>query len=470
MVLEEIVSDQNISPLKLSIDFIKSKFQREQTDIISKAIKREREIYRQHLKKGTEKQYEKDTRKQVMQGSKYLPNYNPYFTLIVYNILRFFNKKKLFNKIKYTGYTDEVLKIAKKRRLIIFPAHTDMTDSLIYAILFLENKFIRLTKKPPVIHMGDKLNVGLSGIVLQLFNSMFIKEKKYSNIDVIRFAKETEIILEDKDNIIDYFESTRSRDGKIAPLKKKMRYFRGEKKPFEGVKRGIIGTLLWVNNQIDEDIYITTATFSSPISPDINKDYTKEQKTGKKAGVKDTIERLLFKLKIYSKVPDETGIYVHFTQPIKFTKKYFPNNSPTRLILASLLRKRLKDNITVLPENLLAYSFRYMLTVEPDYIELNPEQRLDMMRCLYAGHTEHILSNEKINKAELLEQNLERSFQVALNFYQKLGMITDDYIIKDSLLIEWNSNRIQHFLNKYPLVPDEQLGRIKKFKYLLEST
>ena len=407
---------------------------------------------RQEYEKSKDKDKHIETlREKIYEATSYIPNYNRLLTKLMYAAIKKIGQESVFNKLHITGYTDEVLEVARKGRLIILATHNDMFDPVLVVYLFLENSL-----EPPSFQMGDNLKKNINSFLLQRFNGMFIKRKDITDLDTLLYAKETEYLLKLGKNIVIYPDGTRSRDGKIAPSVIKTRIVNGQKRLVKAMKRGFISAILRANNKIKEDIYYTTVTISSPIFLDILEDYQKEHSTGKKVPI--NAFRKLLNMKVYKSIDKDSGIYVDFTKPKKIPKGIRSiNKKPTRIFYTSIIRSKFKKNITVLAEYIMAYTLRYLLIAEPYHHEFKSDKRLSMIKELYTCYAQHILKDKKINHAAILETALDRSFEIALNFYQKLNILSKDYLITNNLILEYNSNRIQHFFkDKYPLVPEEQ--------------
>lgn len=407
---------------------------------------------RQEYEKSKDKEKHIETlREKIFKATSYIPNYNPFLTKLMYAAIKKIGQESVFDKLHITGYANEVLEASRKGRLIILATHNDMFDPVFVVYLFLENGL-----EPPSFQVGDNLKKNINSFLLQRFNGMFIKRKDITDLDTLLYAKETEYLLKLGKNIVIYPDGTRSRDGKIAPLRNKTRIINGQKGLVKAMKRGFISAILRANNKIKEDIYYTTVTISSPIFLDILEDYQKEHSTGKKVPI--NAFRKLLNMKVYKSIDKDSGIYVHFTKPKKIPKGIRSiNNKPTRMFYTSIIRSKFKKNITVLAEYIMAYTLRYLLIAEPHHHEFKSDQRLSMIKELYTRHAQHILKDKKINHAYILEAVLDHSFEVALKFYQKLNILSKDYLITNNLTLEYNSNRIQHFFkDDYPLVPEEQ--------------
>ncbi|MCF7859829.1 MAG: 1-acyl-sn-glycerol-3-phosphate acyltransferase [Candidatus Cloacimonetes bacterium] len=469
-ITDEVMADiTQFSRKDRLVNLIGKKYEpSEDLDHLSRSITQLRIDHHKAVEKGQEEEFLDGLEKKVYEATDYMPNYNKKVTKFFYGALKFVGNYFVFNKVTPTGAWEQVRERAKEGRLAILARHVDMFDTILYAYPFLEDGHLD-GKGPPTYMMGDNLNVGWNSYLLKMFNSMFIKRKNSQNHDRITLSKILHRLFEKGHNMVIYPDGTRSRDGKIAPIRPKERYFMGKKRKVKAMRTGYLGYLFDINNNIKEDMWITVASASSPLFTDVIKDHYKEVALGKKTKKINTIKRLFSFMK-YRLVHPDSGIVVRYSEPILIPKGTW-NNKVNRAKYSLRVRRTLKKSITALPENIMAYTLRYIEQAESSYEYLNPKQRRARMKELFVRHTKHIIDTG-VPYAEILE-DMDKSFEIALKFNRKLNMgswyrrnpaLTRKLLINKNPIVEYNSNSVQHyFKDTYPL-PQEKQTLVKMLK------
>lgn len=384
-------------------------------------------------------------RQRLWRASNDLPHYHRWITFALYWLLRWLGKST-FKKIWVTGYTKEVLEATREGRLVIVPTHTDMFDPIISVYIFLQAGM-----RPPIYHAGENLKRFPQTWLIQACNALFIKRKQLNAEGIVFYAYTIMFLLYMGRNQTIYAEGTRSRDGHVAPLISKKRDVCGKEKMVKGMTRGYLGAILRANAVIEEDIKFTFVSIAAPIFADVYKDFQREQKTGQKHSFLAAVFRFFSSTFFYNRdelVHPDSGIYVHFTRPETLAKGIkAPNIKPYRLYFTRRIREILKENIYVLPENILAYALRYLEITDKNFNSHPPERRKELIRQVFLQILNYVKDN-KIAAANVLEDQ-DKAWQIALKFYQYLGIISPDFTFKNSLILEYNSNRVQHHFKKF---------------------
>jgi 1-acyl-sn-glycerol-3-phosphate acyltransferase len=350
-----------------------------------------------------------------------MPGYSHVHARVPYFLLKSWGKKT-FSKIRPSGFVDDCITQARSGRLVLLPTHNDMFDTVIVAYPFLEAGM-----KPPVFHAGDNLRNALMSYFMPKWNVLFVKRKGMNDLDYLVYVKEIEHLLEKGENQTIYPEATRSRHGFIAPVSSKRRLLGGKEYRATGMAKGYLEAILHANTRIKEDIYLSTVTVSSALFPDLYKDL---QSTGKAA-------KMMLLQRLFESVNAFHGpIYVHYGKPEKLEKDLEPSREKL-LDECWWIRQKLKENITVLPENLLAYAMNHIIRSGTVYSDLPKIDRVDVLAQQY----ERFMLAHKADNAEL-----KNGFLNAVRFYQRMGTLGEGFLINPDILLDYNSNRIQHFL------------------------
>lgn len=384
-------------------------------------------------------------RRSIYLKTDYLPDYNALLTKLLFGLVQALGGKHVFQKISLHGEYHESLELAKRGGLVVLPTHNDMFDTLLVAAPFLQAGL-----KPPVYHMGDNLRCGLNAKLLPQFNGLFIKRHGHAGLDTLVYANQVEVLLKEGENMVVYPEGRRSRDGKIAPLESKERSFFGQRLMVPSMKRGFLGPILRANRNTDKELHMVTVSVSAPVFSDIMRDYVREI-SGEKVPI-NTFHRLFFGYRTYRPVSSETGISVRFGKPQPLGKGASAvNNKLNRWRTIRSIREELKNNITVLPEHLMAYTLRSILLSGEAYRALSLSSRRERLRNAFHIYAEHLKRNE-VPRSEILDAAPDRAFTIALEFYGHYGILSSDLSLSNHLLLEYNSNRVQHyFKDRYPL-------------------
>ncbi len=288
-----------------------------------------------------------------------------------------------------------------------------MIDSLIVGYPFLEAGL-----KLPVYQMGKNLSRGINHHLLPMFNGMFIKRSDYSNLETLTYANQIEILLRDKENMVIYPEGTRSKDGKVAPIQSKKRYFLGKEKETKAMGKGFLAPILRTVHNKPDDLYYCVMTVSAPIFPDILEYKTNDGRVNNNI---NTFGRL-FCYRDFKHV--DTGIHIHFCKP-QVIKAGTENTSLNRKRIAKAIRSDMKENIKILPENIMAYGMEYLKREDKDME--------DLKKIFFSLH-EYVQ-----NRHNLIIPDPDESWNLAKRFYNKVNF---------PLLVGYNSNRVQHFFKK----------------------
>lgn len=440
-VMNEIASEALFEDMfQNSLDRISSVFQKKNSSLEEKIMEEEdsdrvSEVIRHLRQKYMDARPSRiqELEKQVFAATDYIPIYDHAFTRLAYGILKLKASGSSLEKIKVRGHFDEVLELYKRGRVVLNPTHNDMYDPFLVAY-----PFIREGLKPPMFHAGDNLRRGINRHFLPRFNVLFIRRNQKDPVNLLLYAIMLEYFLKQGENHVIYPEGSRSRDGRVATKKQ--------------MKRGYLGALKWVSRRNEFGIYLAPVSISSPVFIDVLKDFRLEKETGRKTTQRINTFQRVMQSGIFSHVHDDSGIYVNFGEPFRI-KGYMSKDYMVRKI-----QKELKANITVIPEYLMAYTLRYMQIAEPEHVSLSADQRRDMMACLFRDHAEYAAQQKGISCAGVLEQNRRKAFDAAYGFYSRLGIITDENTITRHILLDYNSNRIQHLFKAMPLIPDEKMG------------
>jgi len=409
------------------------------------------------------KQMSYDDRKalptKVFRDTGYLPNYIHRITRFMYGALKSISYWTTFKKVYERGPIDDILELSEKGRVIFVPTHKDMFDPI-----FVVNAYLKRKMKPPVIHAGANLRGIINTFFINSFNALFLKrankKSPLSSLDMLIYAVEVEELLRDAENMVVFPGATRSEDGRPPPLRAKKVKMAGQEIDVRAMAKGYLSCILRANERIDEPIYLVPVNVDSALFPDVVKDFYMKLVTGKKPKI-NTVRRFFKNARMFKVLSPKTGIVVNYGKPIEIPS-YVKNSSENRRNYTRLIRQQFKENTTALPEYIMAYSMNYLLKNDPEYHSLLPDTRKQMMRDLFMNHHEYL----KDKHEHMMDIEAQESFEIAVKFYQDMGILTEDFFITEKLrnMLEYNSNAVEHLYKEdLPLTERTLLDRIKQY-------
>jgi len=414
-----------------------------------------------HMKKQY-KQMSDDERKALFQkiyrDTGYLPDYNHPITRLMYGALKCISYFTTFRKVYERGYVKEMLELSKQGRVAFTSTHKDMFDPIFAIDAFLKRKL-----RPPIIHAGANLRGIVNSFFISRFNALFLKraskKKPHTPLDMLVYALENEVLLEDGENMLIFSGASRSPDGRIPPLKNKTVTIAGQEIDIRGMAKGYMSCLLRANELIDEPMYIVPVNVDSALFPDVVKDFYTMLTTGKKPKI-NTVRRFFKNARMFKVLSKKTGIVVNYGKPIEIPS-YARNTSENRHEFTKQIRQQFKENTTALPEYIMAYSMNYLLKNDPDYHSLMPKTRRQLMHELFNKHHDYLKERHK----HMPDIDSLEAFDIAVKFYQDMGILTKDYYITDKFrnMLEYNSNAVEHlYKEELPLTERKLLDRIRQ--------